>query len=599
MKELEFPFDSRYIMRHRRGIKKQLLADGSERIKVRIAVLGGSTTNDIVSAMELFLLDSGIEPAFWQSEYNRFYEDAVFGNESLESFRPDVIYIHTTSCNLKYLPDDPNETEDDIKQRLEMQTSILKQVWTSLAKNFGVPIIQNNFELPLYRHTGSYDRWGITGRSAFIDRMNLAVSEYARNCHGFYVNDINYLSAAVGLEKWHDPDSWFLYKYAMNIDVIPDLAYSTVCIIRSLYGKNKKAVALDLDNTLWGGVVGDDGQEGIEIGEETAEGESYSMLQNWLRAYKKYGILLTVCSKNDAENALLGLEHPSGILRPDDFASIKANWQPKSENIEASAAELGLLPESFIFVDDNPAECDIVSSQLPSVRTIEASSVKDTLYRLSRSSWFEVTDLSGDDLVRNEMYAANAKRQAMQKQFTNYTDYLLSLDMHAEIADFTPVFLPRITQLTNKSNQFNLTTRRYTSKEMEDISRSSDRIRLCGSLTDKFGDNGIVSVIIGRCEKETLHVELWLMSCRVLKRDMEYAMLDELVHQCIRRGISRIMGYYYKTEKNSMVAELYGDLGFTLLNKSENGSSVWNLDLDTYENKNKVIKVNEKEKIYE
>ena len=191
MKELEFPFDSRYIMRHRRGIKKQLLADGSERIKVRIAVLGGSTTNDIVSAMELFLLDSGIEPAFWQSEYNRFYEDAVFGNEALESFRPDVIYIHTTSCNLKYIPDDPNETEDDIKQRLEMQTSILKQVWTSLAKNFGVPIIQNNFELPLYRHTGNYDRWGITGRSAFIDRMNLAISEYARNCHGFYVNDIN------------------------------------------------------------------------------------------------------------------------------------------------------------------------------------------------------------------------------------------------------------------------------------------------------------------------------------------------------------------------------------------------------------------------
>lgn len=598
MKELEFPFDGRQIMRCRRAIKKQLLAEDTSRIHIKVAVLGGSTTNDVVSALELFLLDSGIEPEFWQSEYNRFYEDAVFGEESLEAFSPDLIYIHTTSCNLTLLPDDPGMDAEEVQHRLEEQFGIFRQVWYELTKRFSVPIIQNNFELPLYRHTGSYDGWGVTGKAAFISRLNVMLSDYARRNNGFYINDISYLSAALGLEKWHDPDSWFLYKYAMNIDVIPDLSYSIACIIRAIYGRSRKAVALDLDNTIWGGVIGDDGQEGIEIGEETAEGESYTMLQSWLKEYKSCGVLLTVCSKNDEENALLGLEHPSGVLRPEDFVSIKANWNSKDRNIAETAQELGLLPESFVFVDDNPAECAIVEAQLPGVYTVTASSVKDTMYRLSRSGCFETVSISGDDLDRTAMYAANAQRQAQQQKYTNYTDYLLSLEMYAEIHDFSPVYLPRITQLTNKSNQFNLTTRRYTEKEMEEVSQSADRIRLCGRLTDKFGDNGIVSIVIGKCQGETLHIELWLMSCRVLKRDMEYAMLDALAKQCRRRGITRIMGYYYRTAKNDMVAQLYGDFGFTLLNRSENGSSVWSLDLDSYEDKNHVIRVNEKETIH-
>lgn len=599
MRELLFPFDGKNILRKRRAIKKQLLSDGSARIKKKIAVLGGSTTNDVVSAMELFLLNFGIEPEFYQSEYNKFYEDAVFGSPELDEFAPDIIYIHTTSRNLTMLPESPSETSDQIQERLDGQFEYFKQIWLSLTQKFSCPIIQNNFELPLYRHSGNYDGWSYSGAGAFINRLNVMFSDYARNNNGFYINDINYLSSVIGLTKWHDTEAWFMYKYAVRAEVIPDLSYSVACIIKSLYGKNQKVIDLDLDNTLWGGVIGDDGQEGIEIGVETAVGQSFSEFQTFIKGYKNYGVLLAVCSKNDEENALSGLNHPSGVLKPDDFVSIKANWNSKDLNIEQSADEIGLLAESFVFVDDNPAECAIVNAQLPNVPTVNLTSVSDAMYKLSRSGFFEITSISKDDLHRSEMYSANAKRNAQQKSFTNYTDYLLSLDMNANITDFLPVYLQRITQLTNKSNQFNVTTRRYSETEMQEVAKSPDHIRLCGQLADKFGDNGVVSVVIGRCDDKTLHIELWLMSCRVLKRDMEFAMLDELVRQCRERGIEKIIGYYYKTPKNNMVSELFGTFGFTPESKSDNGDSIWSMDISSYTNKNHVIKVNEKEFNYE
>ncbi|MCR4796123.1 MAG: HAD-IIIC family phosphatase [Ruminococcus sp.] len=595
MKELDFPFDNAYIMRKKRGLRKELLADGSVRIKKKIAVLGGSTTDHIVSALELFLLNFGIEPVFYQSEYNKFYEDAVFGNSELDSFSPDIIYIHTTSRNLTLMPENPSETAENVQSRLSEQEDIFRQVWESLSKRFSCPAIQNNFELSLFRRSGNFDGWSTCGHAAFIQRMNVFVSDWARSHKGFFVNDINYLSAVCGLEKWHNAEDWYLYKYAMSTEVIPELAYSIACIIKSVFGKNKKVIDLDLDNTLWGGVIGDEGQEGIEIGPETANGQAYSEFQSFLKGYKDYGVLLAVCSKNEEENALLGLRHPSSILAPEDFVSIKANWEPKDQNIAQSANELSLGVDSFVFVDDNPAECAIVEAQLPSVQTVPVTSVHDAMYRLSRSGYFEITSLSDDDMHRSEMYAANAKRAAQQKKFESYEDYLLSLDMTAVISGFEPVYIQRVTQLTNKSNQFNLTTRRYTENEIQQLSISNDHICLCGQLSDKFGDNGIVSVVIGKINGSALDIELWLMSCRVLKRDMELAMLDELVSQAKHRNINRINGYYYKTAKNNMVSELYGSFGFILDEKNENGDSVWHLDIADYKKKNKVIKTKEKE----
>lgn len=596
MNRILYPFDGKLLRKNRKKLRRELLADGSVRIKRRIAVLGGSTCDDIVLMLELFLLDSGIEPEFYISDYNKFYEDAVFGSEKLDSFSPDIVFIHTTSRNLTMLPDRTDESPEQINERLEAQFDLFKQVWTSIAQKFACPIIQNNFELPLCRQSGNYDGWGYYGKSAFISRLNVMMSDYARKINGFYINDISYLSACIGLEKWHDAEAWYLYKYAMSLDVIPDLAYSAACIIKSICGRNKKVLDLDLDNTLWGGVIGDDGQEGIEIGHETAVGQSFTEFQSFVKEYKNYGVLLAVCSKNDEENALLGLNHPDCILKPDDFASIKANWDSKDRNIESAAEELNLLTESFVFIDDNPAECEIIKAQLPETAVINLTSVQEAMYRLSRSGYFEITSLSADDLKRSEMYAANAKRAAVRKRYSDYSEYLLSLEMRAEISDFTPLSLGRITQLTNKSNQFNLTTRRYTEKKMEKIAESDTHIRLCGRLSDKFGDNGIVSVVIGRCEGDTLHIELWLMSCRVLKRGMELAMLDSLAEKCRERGIKRIIGYYFKTAKNNMVSELFGSFGFRLDEKSDNGDSVWSLDLDGYKNKNKSIEVKTGEK---
>lgn len=595
MRELNFPFDGKDIIRRRLALKKALLSDGSVRVKKKVAVLGGSTTNHIVSALELFLLNFGIEPEFYQSEYNKFYEDAVFGNPELDSFCPDIIYIHTTSRNLTLLPESPAEKPESVQQRLDEQFGIFRQVWECLIHRYSCPIIQNNFEQPLFRRTGSYDGWSTAGHGAFIDRMNVMFSDYARNAHGLYIHDINYLSAVCGLSNWHDAEAWYLYKYAMSTAVIPDLAYSLACIIKSIYGKNHKVIELDLDNTLWGGVIGDDGQEGIEIGPETAVGQAYEEFQSFIKGYKDYGVLLAVCSKNEKENALLGLQHPSSVLSPSDFVSIKANWEPKDRNIAEAADELSLGLDSFVFVDDNPAECAIVEGQLPMVQTVNLSNVHDAMYKLTRGGYFEVTSVSEDDMRRSEMYKANAQRAAQRKEFESYEDYLLSLDMNAVICGFKPIYIQRITQLTNKSNQFNLTTRRYTENEIHEVSLSPDHICLCGRLLDKFGDNGIVSVVIGKCRGEELDIELWLMSCRVLKRDMELAMLDELVRLARERGISRLNGFYYKTLKNHLVSELYGTFGFTCDSTAENGDSVWHLDIGNYENKNKVIKIRDKE----
>lgn len=594
MKELLYPFDSKFILKHRKKIRKELLSEKSERIKKKIAVLGGSTTDDIIAILDLFLLENGIEAEFYQSEYNKYWEDAMFGNEELYKFSPDLIFVHTTARNLSDYVFDMKLDRENSETIFNKQYEHFEVMWERINEIYSCPIIQNNFELPLYRTLGNRDAWDFHGRVNFISRLNMKFYEYAQLHDNFYVNDINYISAQYGLKEWSDPKYWFMYKYAMCPQAIPEFSFNICNIINSIFGKKKKVLALDLDNTLWGGVISDDTVEGIEIGNETPSGEAFLAFQNYVKEQTQLGVMLTVCSKNDEENALEGLNHPDGVLKPSDFISIKANWEPKNENIAASAEEISILPDSFVFVDDNPAEREIVRSQL-NVSTPEISAPEEYIRVLDRNGFFEVTSLSDDDISRNDMYKANAQRIKSSAKFKSYNDYLLSLEMTAEIEEFSPVYLQRITQLTNKSNQFNLTTRRYTQNEIEEIANSDKYIRLCGRLEDKFGDNGVVSIVIGEILKDELHVELWLMSCRVLKRDMEYAMLDTLVEQCQRKNIKTVFGYYYKTKKNSMVSTLYQQFGFKQINISENGDSRWQLNIADYKTRNKVIKIREKE----
>lgn len=587
---LTYPFDSAYISKKQRSIKKELLCDGTKRIEKKIAVLGGSTTNAIVDLLDLFLLNYGIKAEFYQSEYAQYFQDAMF-SEELDAFNPDFIFIHTTSRNITAFPS-MSMKKEETDELLSSQLSHFTVMWDKLFERFSCPIIQNNFELPFFRLMGNKDASDYRGRVNFVTRLNSAFYDYAQTHENFYIHDINYLSACYGLQKWADVQHWNMYKYALAVPAIPEFSYNLANIFKSLLGKNKKVIACDLDNTLWGGIVGDDGPDGIAIGQEVPMGQVYSEFQSYIKAHKDLGVLLTVCSKNDEENALAGLNHPDGILRPDDFTVIKANWEPKDINIKNTADELNLLPESVVFVDDNPAERAIVSGQLH-IEAPPMDSVENYIKTLDRAGYFEVTSFSDDDLRRGEMYKANAQRAKQEASFADYGEYLRSLEMRAVIEDFTPINLQRITQLTNKSNQFNVTTKRYSQAEMDACFESKEHIRLYGKLVDKFGDNGVVSVVIGKIDGEKLHIELWLMSCRVLKRDMEFAMLDEVVATAKAHGVKEIYGYYYPTAKNNMVRELFGQFGFSKISEDENKNTVWKLSTDGYENKNRYISVND------
>ena len=587
---MQYPFDSEYIIKKKKSIKRTLLADGSTRLKKRIAVFGGSTTNAIVDYLELFLLDQGIEPEFYQSEYAQYWQDAMFPSEELIEFKPDIVWIHTTNRNITSYPTTADSRED-VAGLVEKEYTKFEQMWQKISETYHCPIIQNNFEMPFYRLMGNKDCSDYRGRSNFVTRLNTKFYEYSEKTEGFYINDINFISASFGLKEWSDTSYWNMYKYAMCFDAIPEFSFNLSNIIKSVFGKNKKALALDLDNTLWGGVVGDDGVDGIQIGQETGVSQSYYEFQSYVKSLKSLGIILTVCSKNDHENAIAGLEHPEGALKPDDFIIIKANWENKDRNIVETAAELNILPDAIVFADDNPAEREIVRQQVKGCAVPEMDGVENYITTLDRNGYFEVTNFSADDLKRNEMYKANAQRAAQQASFGDYNEYLRSLEMTAVIDDFIPVYLQRITQLSNKSNQFNVTTKRYTATEMEEVFASGDYIRLYGKLIDKFGDNGVVSVVIGHKNGEVLDMDLWIMSCRVLKRDMEFAMLDKLVSRCREEGIKTVKGYYYPTAKNKMVKDLYGRFGFDKISEDENGNSVWELQVGSYENKCHVIDV--------
>ncbi|MDR0984505.1 MAG: HAD-IIIC family phosphatase, partial [Ruminococcus sp.] len=422
-----------------------------------------------------------------------------------------------------------------------------------------------NMELPFYRLMGNRDCFDKNGLVYKISKFNLDTADYANSHENFYINDINYLQSLCGIDNWCEPKFWYMYKLSVSPDCIPLLCKNLSFIIKSIFGKNKKALALDLDNTLWGGVVGDDGADNLEIGMETGLGEAYLDFQNYVKKLSELGVVLTIVSKNDEQNAFEGLGKRECVLKPSDFASIKANWQPKDENIAEIAAEINLLPESFVFADDNPAEREIASGNIPGLAVPEMTSPENYIAALDRAGYFEVTSLSDDDLKRSAMYLENAKRINEVKKYENYGDYLKSLEMKAEITDFKPEQLQRITALTNKSNQFNCTTKRYGINEITEIAENPNYIKLCGRLTDKFGDNGIVSVVIGEIKDKELHIDLWIMSCRVLKRDMEFAMCNELIRVCKIKGIETVYGYYFKTSKNSMVEDLYLKFGFEKL----------------------------------
>ena len=578
LKELCYPFDAEYILQNRRKLKKTLLADNTARVKKRVAVLGGATTGILLPVLELFLLDKGIEPTFYESEYNRFWQDGMFGTPELDEFSPEIVYIHTCNRNITYPT--PATSEREAEELLTAEFERYKALWQSLSTRYSCVIIQNNFEAPPYRLLGNLDFSDVRGSVNFTNRLNSLFAEYARNASGFYIHDIAYLSAVCGLDNWDSPEEWYMYKHSPATACVPMLCHSISNIIKAIGGKNKKVLTLDLDNTLWGGVVGDVGQSGLELGEETPVGQAHREFQRYVKELSQTGVVLTVASKNDEENAIDGLKHPDAHLKPEDFAVIKANWERKDANILQSVAQLDLLPDSVVFADDNPAERHIVHENVKGAAVPELTSPETYIRTIDRGGYFEPLSLSSEDLKRNEMYRENAKRAELSLSFTDYTEYLKSLEMTAPVGDFPKVYLKRIAQLANKSNQFNLTTRRYTEAEIEEIAESDEYIRVCGKLIDRFGDNGVVSVIIAKKNGDCADILLWIMSCRVLKRTMEQLMRNSLIEAAKEAGVKTLRGYYYPTAKNGMVKNLLGDLGFDKISEDGEGNTVWEISTE-------------------
>ncbi len=556
---IKYPIDADYIMQKKKSLLREQKETGGRIIK-KIALFSGSTIGDLESVLRIFLQDIGIEPEFYTGGYGRFYEDLVFDDGSIKNFSPDIIYIHTSYRNLNLPSILLNEAQAE--EFAVSEFSRFKAV-IDAALSFGCPVIQNSFEFVPYRPAGNAEAMFPGGMMRHISRINSLLADYSYG-KGVYINDINYLSSYHGLSAWHDETVWYAYKYPFAVRMIPYVAQNIASIISSLFGKSKKAMILDLDNTLWGGVIGDDGAEGIEIGNESPIGMAHLALCEYSLRLKDQGVMLAVCSKNEKDIALSGFSRDEMPLSVDDFVTFMANWNSKGENVKSILSEINITSDSAVFVDDNPAERHMVSGELPEINVPDIAEPDSYLRTINEYNYFELTTLTDDDKKRTEFIRKNLERENEQGSFADYGEYLKSLEMTAKMVPVGGGNTERVTQLVNKTNQFNMTTRRYTEAEVDEISNSSDYVSICASLSDRFGDNGIVSVLFAKKYEDICEIELFVMSCRVFKRELEYAMIDRLVDILKVQGVQTLKGVFLPTAKNKPCADFYEKAGFSV-----------------------------------
>jgi FkbH-like protein len=432
-------------------------------------------------------------------------------------------------------------------------------------------VIMTNFMLPARHDLGAYRSRSLGSDWSFRKWVNL---ELGLNAPSFlHICDLEFLANRLGGVRAQDDRAWFESKQPCSAALLPDVAREVVHLMSTLRRAPKKVLALDLDNTLWGGVVADDGIEGIEIGDTSPRGEAFKAFQKYIASLKERGVLLAVASKNDhAKAAEVFQRHPEMILRLDDFVSFKANWEPKSENIRLMATELNLGLDSFVFVDDNPAEIEIVRQFVPEVETILLGpDPAEYVARLQDCRLFEPRNITSEDVERTKQYRSETQRQALAATITDMNAYWESLEMEGEASEFTKLDVPRLSQLINKSNQFNLTTRRRSEADLLALMEDPDVVGFSFRLKDRFGDHGLISIVIARKMGTTMTVDTWLMSCRVLKRQVEEEVLNELARLAQARGCTMLEGVYLPTAKNEMVRDFYTRMGFALTQEDADG----------------------------
>jgi FkbH-like protein len=546
-----------------------LLLSGRASTSKKLAILGGATTHFLLPLIRLFALQRGVLLTIYESGFGLFEQEIWSESPELRTFQPDVIHFHVSSYNLAIPPVsvDPDRVVQELTDRY-------LELYRAATKRFGCALIINNFETSSERALGSLDAVLPGTRNSIIRTLNEALARGLPQ--QAYVNDIEQLSAICGKDIWFDARLWNETKTSVSFACQPHYADRLSALLGALAGKSKKCLVLDLDNTLWGGVIGDDGLDGIKLGAGQPEGEAFQQFQIYVKALKDRGILLAVASKNEAENALLPFrQHRDMVLKESDISCFVAGWEPKDQSLRLIAQQLNIGLDSMVFFDDNPAERHLVGCNLSSVTVIDVPQDPSLFVQaLDRANVFDILTVTNEDQIRADFFHDNRAREQLGASTASYDDFLQRLEMRAVIEPVMTTNVARVAQLINKTNQFNLTTRRMTEAQVQALVGDSDVYTSTIRLDDKFGASGLISVVIGALKSETLVIENWLMSCRVLKRGVEFLEMERLLEFCRRRGVQTIIGQYIPTAKNNLVSNHYAELGFERV-ASEASSSTW------------------------
>jgi FkbH-like protein len=571
---------SQYMTMLREGRTCAINEDG--RPEMRLAVMADHATQQLTLILKAAINEQGFFPAVYEAEYAtaalEVYDDA----SALFAFKPEAVIFSIAVQKYR----DRFFALDSATARESLPESYLAEVLGIVDKllQSGIRVIVSNFALPIERMFGNYSV--LTRQSLYgsVLSFNTLLAEAVSRRKACAINDVMYIANRVGADHFFDERLWLNAKYLCANGILPDIARAAARTLVAYRGKISKVLVLDLDNTLWGGVIGDDGLEGIQLG-GNAEGEAFRLFQSHLMALKNRGYVLAVCSKNTEAFAIDAFrKHPEMVLREDDIALFVANWNDKASNIEYISRVLHLGTDSFVFIDDSPFERDLVKQALPGLNAPDISDdPAGYITAIEDSGLLETIAYSREDEVRNQNYREEAQRSTEQLKFGNIDDYLKSLGMKGDCRTFQREDLPRVGQLIQRSNQFNLRTQRLTEADCERyMLELESRVGLQVKLGDKFGDYGLISVICCDVRDEALFVTELVMSCRVLKRGVEAFIMNRLFDECRARGLTGVMGQYIETSKNGMVKSFYKNFGFRQI-ESEPGRETWFCPASEYE----------------
>jgi FkbH-like protein len=552
----------------------QTFADVARADAFRLAILGSSTLSQLTPGIRVGGLRRGLVIEVYEGPYGLYRQELHDPASGLHAFEPQALLLAL----------DARHVVGSESSSVDQALTQMRDCWSLAKAAFNCAVIQQTL-LPAFPPTlGNNEHRLAESPLTLVDRINEALRPAADAAGISLLAVDSLLRWHGGVEYWFDPGLWNRAKQEVSPRAVPLYGEQVGRLLAALRGLSAKCLVLDLDNTLWGGVIGDDGLEGIILGQGNATGEAFLEFQWFIKRLQRRGVILAVCSKNDEANALIPFQnHPEMVLKAEDIACFQANWSDKAQNIRTIAATLNIGLDSLVFVDDNPVERGLIRRELPMVAVPEMPEDPAEYVRcLARGGYFEAVSITQEDRARNAQYAANAEREKMRETITDMESYLAALKMDLIWQPFDEVSLPRNLQLANKTNQFNLTTIRYAERDLELAMEDPNVLTFQFRLKDVYGDNGIISLLLARLQGQDLFVETWLMSCRVLGRRVEDAVLHVLAARARARGARRIIGEYRQTAKNGMVRDHYAKLGFTSLDLTDTAHGRWALNVENY-----------------